>query len=238
MIAAGHVDQEWWVNEHKGIVNKTPFVILVRQGNPLGIRDFADLAKPGIKVIHPDPISSGGAQWSILSIYGSELKKSETETGSADTERAMSTLAAVWKNVISTPGSAREARTQFETGYGDALITYEIEGLLMKNAGAPFEMVVPQSTILSEHPAVVVSRNVTDGEKEVVYAFRNFLWSDIAQHAFVKNHFRSVTNETYNDANPEFAKIEMPFGIDFFGGWDRAYPDVIEGVFRDRVKDK
>lgn len=238
MIAAGHVDMEWWVNDHKGIVNKTPFVILVRKGNPLNIADFPDLGKPGVKVIHPDPISSGGAQWSILSIYGSELKKSEAESGTGDPARAQATLSAIWKNVISTPGSAREARTQFETGYGDALITYELEGLLMKKAGAPIDMVIPKSTIFSEHPAVVVSRNVTEEEKDVVYAFRNFLWSDIAQQAFVKNHFRSITNESYNDANSEFAKIEMPFSVDFFGGWAKAYPDIIEGVFRDRVKQK
>ena len=81
------------------------------------------------KLIHPDPVSSGGAQWSILAIYGSELVKSEKQSGEADRARALQMLQAVWRNVISTPGSAREARTQFESGYGDALITYELEGL-------------------------------------------------------------------------------------------------------------
>ena len=98
------------------------------QGNPKGHQDFADLGKPGIKVIHPDPVSSGGAQWSILAIYGSELKKSEAETGTAGHGPGTATRCkAIWNNVISTPGSAREARTQFETGYGDALVTYELE---------------------------------------------------------------------------------------------------------------
>jgi len=92
-----------------------------------GIRDFADLAKPGLKLIHPDPVSSGGAQWSVLAIYGSELVKSEKLTGEPDQARSLQTLRAIWRNVISTPGSAREARTQFETGFGDALITYELE---------------------------------------------------------------------------------------------------------------
>src|SRR3954452_24681720 len=75
---------DWHTLPNRGIINKTPFVILVRKGNPKGIFDFGDLAKPGVKVIHPDPVSSGGAQWSILAIYGSELKKSEAETGSQD----------------------------------------------------------------------------------------------------------------------------------------------------------
>lgn len=238
LIAAGHVPNDWYVTPQKGIVNKTPFIILVRKGNPKNIQDFSDLAKPGVKVIHPDPVSSGGAQWSILSIYGSELKKSEAETGAKDANRALQTLQAIWKNVISTPGSAREARTQFETGYGDALVTYELEGLLMKQAGAPVEIVVPKSTIFSEHPAVIVDRNVTEDERPVVQAFRNYLWSDEAQQAFVKYHFRSVTNEAFNDANPEFAKIEMPFTIEYFSGWKRAFPEIIEGVFQNQVRKK
>jgi len=140
--------------------------------------------------------------------------------------------------VKSTPGSAREARTQFELGYGDALITYELEGLLMKQAGANAEIVVPRSTIFSEHPVVVIDRNVTANRRPLVDAFIQYLWSEEAQRAFVKYHFRAITDEALNDANPQFAKIEMPFGIDYFGGWPRAYPDVIEKVFRDQVQRK
>ena len=232
----GFVTQDWHALPYQGIVNKTPFVILVRKGNPKGIQDFLDLAKPGVRVIHPDPVSSGGAQWSILAIYGSELKKSEKESGEKDYARALQGLQAIWRNVISTPGSAREARTQFETGFGDALITYELEGLLMKAAGGNVEIVIPKATIFSEHPAVIIDKNVSGNRREAVEAFHKYLWSDEAQQAFVKYHFRSVTNEAYNNANQELAKIEMPFTIDYFGGWAKAYPEVIEKVFRDRVQ--
>ena len=85
----GFVTADWHSLPGKGIVNKTPFVIIVRQGNPKGIHDFPDLAKPGIRLIHPDPISSGGAQWSILAIYGSELKKSATGTEEPDKPKAL-----------------------------------------------------------------------------------------------------------------------------------------------------
>lgn len=231
------VTSDWSKAPNKGIVNKTPFVILVRQGNPKNIKDFSDLGKPDIKLIHPDPVSSGGAQWSILSIYGSELVKTKAETGQPDTNRARQTLQSVWNNVISTPGSAREARTQFETGYGDALITYELEGLLMKQAGKPVDIIVPKATIFSEHPAVIIDRNVNDVKRPSVEAFYQYLWSDEAQKAFVKYHFRSV-NEAFNEANPEFAKIEMPFTVEFFGGWSRAYPEVIEGVFQKQIQKK
>ncbi|HEV8429469.1 MAG TPA: sulfate ABC transporter substrate-binding protein [Pyrinomonadaceae bacterium] len=234
----GFVTSDWHSLPGRGIVNKTPFVIIVRQGNPKGIKDFADLAKPGIRLIHPDPISSGGAQWSILAIYGSELKKSEKELGEADKNRALQNLRAIWKNVISTPGSAREARTTFELGNGDALVTYELEALLMKEAKAPIEVVIPQATIFSEHPAVVIDKNITAAKRAVIDAFMQYLWSDEAQQAFVKFHFYSSTNDTFNQANKDFGHIEMPFTIEYFDGWDKAYPEVIEQVFRDQVQKK
>lgn len=235
---AGFVTSDWHLLPHKGIVNKTPFVILVRRGNPKGIRDFPDLAKPGVGIIHPDPVSSGGAQWSVLAIYGSELMKSEKLSGEPDKARALQVLQAIWRNVKSTPGSAREARTQFETGFGDALVTYELEGLLMKQNKTPVEIVVPEATILSEHPVVTIDRNISAAKRPIVDAFVQYLWSDEAQEAFVRFHFYSVTNEALNQANAEFGNIRMPFTIDYFGGWGKAYPEVIEKIFRDQVQRK
>lgn len=238
LVEGKAVTNDWKSRPNGGIVNKTPFVILVRKGNPKGIKDFPDLAKPDVKIIHPDPVSSGGAQWSILAIYGSELKKSQAETGEPDQARALTTLQAIWKNVIATPGSAREARTSFETGYGDALITYELDGLLMKQAGGAVDLVIPKATILSEHPAVLIDRNVNSAQRPAIEAFLTFLWSDEAQKAFVKNHFRSVTNESFNNENKELAKIEEPFTVDLFGGWSKAYPDVIQNIFQAKVQSK
>jgi sulfate/thiosulfate transport system substrate-binding protein len=233
----GFVTADWRAHPYKAILNKTPFVIIVRPGNPKGITDFADLAKPGVQIIHPDPVSSGGAQWSVLAIYGSELLKSEKESGQPDKARALQTLQAIWRNVKSTPGSAREARTQFETGFGDVLITYELEGLLMKQAKkTPLEIIVPKATIFSEHPAVVIDKNVPASKRAVVDAFMQYLWSDEAQQTFVSFNFYSSTNDSFNEANKEFGHIEMPFTIEYFGGWEKAYPEVIEGVFRDRVQ--
>ncbi|MEO7539630.1 MAG: sulfate ABC transporter substrate-binding protein [Pyrinomonadaceae bacterium] len=226
---------DWHQYPNRGIINKTPFVILVRKGNPKGIKDFTDLAKPGVKLIHPDPVSSGGAQWSVLAIYGSELKRAESE---GRTAQPVALLQSIWKNVISTPGSAREARTQFETGYGDALITYELEGLLMKGAAAEVEMVIPRATIFSEHPVVIIDQHVKAPERPVVEAFIQYLWTDEAQKAFVKYHFRSATNDAFNSDNHEFAEIEQPFTIEMFGRWPRAFPEIIEKVFQQQVQNK
>jgi len=236
--SGGFITSDWHSFPAQGIVNKTPFVIIVRKGNPKGIHDFKDLAAPGVRLIHPDPISSGGAQWSILAIYGAELKESATGTEEPNATRAVQTLKAIWKNVISTPGSAREARTTFELGNGDALITYELDALLMKQANARIDIVVPKATIFSEHPAVVIDKNVSANKRAVVDAFMQYLWSDEAQQAFVNFNFYSTTNEAFNKANANLAHIEMPFTIEYFGGWDNAYPDVIEKVFRDQVQRK
>jgi sulfate transport system substrate-binding protein len=238
---AGAVTSDWHSLPQRGIVNKTPFVILVRKGNPKGIRDFDDLAKPGIKVIHPDPESSGGAQWSILAIYGSELVKSEKQSGEPDRARALHTLQAIWRNVIATgvtPGSAREARTTFESGYGDALITYELEGVLLKEGGSPIEIVIPPATIFSAHPAVVIDRNVSAADRPVVDGFMKYLWSEEAQRAFVKYHFRSSTDDALTQENKELATIQYPFTVEYFGGWSRAYPEIISGIFRDSVQSR
>ena len=108
----------------------------------------------------------------------------------------------------------------------------------MKAANADIDVVVPKSTIFSEHPAVVIDRNVDPAKRPVVEAFLKYLWSDEAQKAFVKYHFRSVTNESFNDENKEFAKIEQPFTVEMFGGWTKAYPDIIEKIFREQVQGK
>ena len=237
---AGLVTSDWHLLPQQGIVNKTPFVILVRKGNPKGIHDFSDLAKPGIRLIHPDPVSSGGAQWSILAMYGSELVKSQKHSGDADRVRALQTLQAIWRNVISTPASAREARTTFELGNGDALITYELDALLMKqaNSKSDAEIVIPEATILSEHPAVVIDRNVSAVDRPVINAFMQYLWSEEAQRAFVKFNFHSATNDALNQENKELATIKYPFTVNdpLLGGWSRAYPEIIEGIFRDQVQ--
>src|ERR1044072_2803417 len=233
------VTSDWHALPQKGIINKTPFVILVRKGNPKGIHDFPDLAKPGIKIIHPDPISSGGAQWSIMAMYGSELMKSEKQSGGEqDRVHALQTLQAIWRNVFSTPASAREARTTFELGNGDALITYELDALLMKQSNATIdaEIVIPKTTIFSEHPVVVIDRNVTAEVRPVIDAFVQYLFTEEAQRAFVKFNFRSSTKDALNQEKKELATIKSPFTVDYFGGWERAYPEIIERIFRDQVQ--
>jgi sulfate transport system substrate-binding protein len=224
---------EWRQLPYGGVVNKTPMVIAVQQGNPKGIRDFNDLAKPGVRLIHADPASSGAGQWSVLAVYGSELIKSEKENGERDHRRASDLLQRVWKNVIATFGSAREARTHFERREGDALITYELEALQMLDKKHPVEVVMPRATIFSEHPVVIIDHGMTPAKYALVELFVRSLWEEDAQKAWVKSHFRSVTDEKLNE---RFTKVEMPFYAKDLGGWSQAYPEIIEGVWKQKIQ--
>jgi sulfate transport system substrate-binding protein len=225
---------DWRKLPYGGIVNRTPVVILVRAGNPKRIRDFADLARPGVKLIHPDPSSSGAGQWGLLATYGSELVKSERETGVRDEQRAFDLLQRIWnsRNIIATPESARQARTQFMRGEGDALITYELEALELIGKKAPVEMVMPRATVMCEHPVVIVDHAMEPAKYALVELFVRSLWEPRAQQAWVRGHFRAVTDEKLNEG---FAKIEWPFFAKDLGGWARAYPEVVEGLWKRKV---
>jgi sulfate transport system substrate-binding protein len=82
----------------------------------------------------------------------------------------------------------------------------------------------------------VIDRNVPASHRPIVDAFMQYLWSEEAQRAFVKYHFRSINYENLNEENGRFARIELPFTVDYFGGWSKAYPEVIEGIWRDQVQ--
>lgn len=204
------------------VLNRTPFVILVRPGNPHKIKDFADLARPGVEIVHPDPLTSGGAQWAILAEYASAL-----ETGSTP-RQATERLRLLWKNVVSQANSAQAARTQFDSGLGDALITYEQDLLRGRLNG---EIVYPVSTVLSEHTLVTVPRNISGADRDLVEGFLAFLHSDAAQRIFVRNGFRSV-QERFNQ---DFTRIQKPFLVADLGGWPRAHREIVERVWRDQV---
>ena len=228
---AGAIAQQSWRNlPNQGVLNRTPFVILVRAGNPKGIHDFADLSKPGIGVVHPDPLTSGGANWAIVAEYGAGMRQHPDQSDAGYT-----LLRGVWQNVVAQASSARAARTQFENGFGDALITYEQEAVYDKSRGKlKLDVVYPHSTILSEHTVVVVDRNIAPADRDLVNAFVDYLWSEEGQRLFVKYGFRSV-DELLNVDNKDFGQIEDPFKIDAYGGWNKAKKEIVDAVWKNRV---
>jgi sulfate transport system substrate-binding protein len=226
----GLATTDWNTFPHNGTVTLSPWVIMSRHGDPKNLTDFPDLTRAGVEIVHPDPLTSGGARWSIFAIYGSELQKTNISEGAPNTTEAERVLGGVVHNVISWQSSARAALSQFDLGYGDALIDYECEALLMSRQGKDYCISYPRSTIYSEHKVVIIDKNVGKDERALIEAYVNFLYTTEAQRAFADYGFRSV-NDTINAAHPEFKPIQMPFKIDYLGGWDKAQHDLIDGLF-------
>ncbi|HJZ69096.1 MAG TPA: sulfate ABC transporter substrate-binding protein, partial [Blastocatellia bacterium] len=174
---AGLITHDWKSKPNHGMVSDSIVVIAVRPGNPKGIRDWPDLAQPGLNVLTPDPKTSGGAQWNINAIYGAALR-GFAGVPKENKAAAQEFLKSVLRNVSIMDKGARESITNFEKGVGDAAVTYENEVLVARQVGQNYEYIVPQSTILIENPVALVDKYVDKhGVREAAEAFMDFLWT-------------------------------------------------------------
>lgn len=222
---AGLITNDWKAVGDSGMVSDSIVVFGVRPGNPLGIEDWADLAQPGIELLTPNPKTSGGAMWNILSLYGA-AKRGFVEGVPADDEAAATAfLTSVLNNVTVMDKGARESITSYEQGVGDVIITYENEILVGQESGQDYEMVIPRSSILIENPVAVVDTYVDKhGTREVAEAFVAFLFTKEAQEIFANHGLRSVDAEVAAAKADQYPAIEDVFTIDYFGGWKEATP--------------
>ncbi len=206
--------------------NSSPYtstiVFLVRKGNPKGIKDWGDLAKPGIAVITPNPKTSGGARWNFLAAWGYALRN----TG-GDEAKAKEFVSAMFKNVPVLDTGARGSTTTFvQRKLGDVLITWENEAFLAREEfpSDDLQMVVPSLSILAEPPVALVDRNVDrNGTRDVAQAYLEALYGPDGQRLAAKNFYRPVKPE-YADAADlaRFPKLEMITVDGAFGGWGAA----------------
>lgn len=230
---AGLIRHDWQANQYRGIVSTSLVVIAVRPGNPLGIRDWADLTRSGLKVLTPDPKTSGGAQWNIAAIYGAALR-GYAGVPKDDPRAAQEFLKRVLLNVSIMDKGARESITNFEKGVGDAAITYENEVLVARQAGREYEYVIPRSTILIENPVALVDTYVDKhGVRQVAEGFINFLWTQDAQRVFAKYGLRPVEPATAQEVAAQFQPAGDVWKIDFLGGWKKVAQDIFgpNGVY-------
>lgn len=205
--------------------NSAPYtstiVFLVRKGNPKGIKDWNDLAKPGIEVVTPNPKTSGGARWNFLAAWGYALK----QPGGND-QRALELVTNIYKNVKVLDSGARGSLTTFtERGIGDVLISWENEAYLsIKELGPDkFDIVTPSLSILAE-PSVSVVDKVVDkkGTRKVATAYLEYLYTPIGQEIAARHYYRPRNKEIAAKYSGNFAKVKL-FTIDqVFGGWDKA----------------
>ncbi|MFE9278226.1 sulfate ABC transporter substrate-binding protein [Paenibacillus glucanolyticus] len=222
LVRSGLVDPEWKSQPYSGMVTRSIVVLGTREGNPKGIQDFDDLTRSDVKVLYPNPKTSGGAQWDINAIYGAGLKQSE-ENGKRDPAQAKAFLEAVHRNVESLDKSGRASMAAFEYGVGDVIVTYENELLARIAQGVQYDIVVPEHTMLIENPAAVVERFADKhGNQDVAAAFVDYLRTPDAQNIFVKYGFRPVEESVLAQTKHQFANPPGLFDIEYLGGWDQV----------------
>ena len=204
--------------------NSSPYtstiVFLVRKGNPKGIKDWDDLAKPGISVVTPNPKTSGGARWNYLAAWAWASQKFN-----GDETKIKGFLTAVFKNVPVLDTGARGATTTFvQREIGDVLIAWENEAYLsLKEFGADkFEIVNPSLSILAEPPVTWVDKSVKrHGTADVAKAYLEYLYTPEGQEIAAKNFYRPRLAEVAEKYKSKFADIKL-VTIDAFGGWTKA----------------
>jgi sulfate/thiosulfate-binding protein len=205
--------------------NASPYtstiVFIVRKGNPKGVKDWDDLAKPGIQVITPNPKTSGGARWNYLAAWAYALDKGRDEAGAQDFVRQ------IYKNVPVLDTGARGSTTTFtQRGIGDAAISWENEAYLaLKEFGEDkFEIVVPSLSILAEPPVALVDGNVdAKGTRKAAQAYLEYLYTDAAQAIIAKHFYRPVKPEAAAKADVDrLPKLKLVTIDGVFGGWTKA----------------
>jgi sulfate transport system substrate-binding protein len=217
----GLLDKNW---QSKLPNNSTPFsstiVLLVRAGNPKGIHDWNDLIKPGVKVITPNPKTSGGARWNYLAAWGYALRKSgNNEAGARDFMKKL------YANVPVLDTGARGSTITFaERGIGDVLITWETDALLsqQQNPGQ-FEVVIPSATIAAETPVAVVDKVAQKhGTEKLAHAYLEYLYSPEAQELAAKYYLRPYLKSAAKKYASNFAKVNTFTVAQGCGSWQNA----------------
>jgi sulfate/thiosulfate transport system substrate-binding protein len=207
LVESGQVDPSWDENKYKGIAEESVVVMAVRKGNPEGLESFDDLLTKDVEIITPNPLSSGGARWNIMAVYGSQLHQGKSEAQALDAVRT------VLEKTIVQPGSARDALAAFTQGEGDVLLAYENEAIKAQEEGEDVDYLIPPSTIRIETPIAV-----TKDAPATAQAFLDYIWSDEGQRIWAENGYRPVNQALLDEK--QFPIPKDLFEIDEFGGWE------------------
>ncbi len=224
LVAGNLVAKDWKTKfPHDSVPYTSTILFLVRGGNPKGIRDWDDLVKPGIKIIVPNPKTSGNGRYSYLAAYGYALRKS-----GGDDKQARDFVGKLFKNAAVLDVGGRAATTTFaQRGIGDVLLTFENEVYLIKNdatlGGDKLETVVPLVSVRADAPVAINDKIVDQhGTREVAQAYLRGLFATTGQETAAKNFYRPVDPAVLARHTDAFPKLEL-FDVEtVFGGWARA----------------
>lgn len=211
LVDAGLVDKGWSSGEHKGIPFGSVVTIVVRKGNPKGIKDWDDLLEPGVEVVTPNPFSSGSAKWNLLAPYAAK------SSGGRDAAAGLAYVSSLVQDHVKTqPKSGREATETFLQGSGDALLSYENEALFIEREGDPVQHVTPPQTFKIENPVAVLSKSPNAARAK---AFNDFLYTPEAQRLWAQAGFRPVDATVAQEFAADFPQPQKLWTIDDLGGW-------------------
>jgi sulfate transport system substrate-binding protein len=211
LVQQNLVAPSWNQNPYHGFVTDSVAVIVVRKGNPLGITGWDDLTKPGVKVVTPNPETSGSARWNLMAAYGAQLKEGKTPA------QALAYVSALLHNTVSQPDSGSDAMAAFTSGTGDVLLSYENEAIEAEHAGANIQYLIPPQTILIQNPIAVTS---DASDPALAQSFVKFLYTDQAQKIWAQQGYRPVVKADFDPK--EFPTPSQLFTIDDLGGWDKV----------------
>jgi len=220
IVDKAHIIGPKWESRYAD--NSSPYtstiVFLVRKGNPKGIKDWADLIKPGVEVVTPNPKTSGGARWNFLGAYGYALHAAGGDKG-----KAKDFVKALYGNVKVLDTGARGSTITFvQRGQGDVLIAWENEALLSVKKLNPgeFEIVYPSQTILAEPPVAVVDLYADKhGTHDVATAYLKYLYSPAGQDVIARNYYRPRDKTVLAKYAGQFPEIKLFTVGELFGGW-------------------
>ena len=208
-------------------------VILVRKGNPKAIRDWPDLAKPGMSVVIPNPKITGNGRYTYVAAWGSAIKAGGSPA------QAKELVQKIFANVPVFDGGGRAATTTFaQRNIGDALCTFESEiNLIKAEFGDHFDVVYPKSTILAENPVAVIDKVVDKkGTRKQAEGYLKFLWSDEAQEIAAKHQIRPRSPALLAKYVKDFPKVQTFTIEEIFGGWTKAQKEHFDdGAIYDQI---
>jgi sulfate transport system substrate-binding protein len=219
--------QDWQKRlPHNSAPYTSTIVLVVRAGNPKGIKDWDDLIKPGVSVITPNPKTSGGARWNYLAAW--EFAKRKAGGKAEGDVKAKEFVQALYKNVPVLDTGARGSSITFaQRNQGDVFISWENEAhLLEKEFGSKVDIVYPSISILAEPPVAVVDKNVDrKGTRAVAQAYLEYLYTDAGQDIAGKNFYRPISEKFQAKYVKQLPKINLFTIEQAFGGWAKADKD-------------
>jgi sulfate transport system substrate-binding protein len=214
LVKAGLVAPDWAANAHRGLVSKSVVALIVRKGNPKGIHTWDDLLRPGVRVLTPNPFTSGAAKWNIMAAYGAESGGGRNpQAGLAYLRQLIS------KHVKVQDKSGREALQDFASGNGDVLISYENEAITAQKKGQQVDYVIPDRTIVIENPIAVVAKSKHLAQAK---AFVHYALSPAAQQKFADWGYRPVDDAVLARNADRFPTPSGLFTIRDLGDWSKV----------------